>query len=99
MLATSSLNAIWTSASPDFGVQGVVDRFGQIEPVVLFTVEVLADAAAAFGAGAGVLCAAKLASESRIVQKAANPEKNRSSLLVGRRLGRVSDRHGVGRDG
>jgi acetoacetyl-CoA synthetase len=36
MLATVSLGAIWSSASPDFGVQGVVDRFGQIEPKVLF---------------------------------------------------------------
>lgn len=35
MLATASLGAIWSSASPDFGVQGVVDRFGQIEPKVL----------------------------------------------------------------
>ena len=36
MLATSSLGAIWSSCSPDFGVNGVVDRFGQIEPKVLF---------------------------------------------------------------
>jgi acetoacetyl-CoA synthetase len=39
MLATASVGAIWSSASPDFGVQGVVDRFGQIEPKVLFTVD------------------------------------------------------------
>jgi len=39
MLATASLGAIWSSASPDFGVQGVVDRFGQIEPKILFTVD------------------------------------------------------------
>src|SRR5271167_3868015 len=39
MLATASIGAIWSSASPDFGVQGVLDRFGQIEPVVLFTVD------------------------------------------------------------
>jgi acetoacetyl-CoA synthetase len=39
MLATTSLGAIWSSASPDFGVKGVLDRFGQIEPVVLFAVE------------------------------------------------------------
>jgi acetoacetyl-CoA synthetase len=32
MLATASLGAIWSSASPDFGPQGVLDRFGQIEP-------------------------------------------------------------------
>ncbi|HWG10807.1 MAG TPA: acetoacetate--CoA ligase [Rhodanobacteraceae bacterium] len=36
MLATTSLGAIWSSCSPDFGVKGVVDRFGQIEPKVLF---------------------------------------------------------------
>ncbi len=35
MLATTSLGAVWSSASPDFGVQGVLDRFGQIEPKVL----------------------------------------------------------------
>jgi acetoacetyl-CoA synthetase len=36
MLATASMGAIWSSCSPDFGVNGVVDRFGQIEPKVLF---------------------------------------------------------------
>jgi acetoacetyl-CoA synthetase len=36
MLASTSLGAIWSSCSPDFGVQGVLDRFGQIEPRVLF---------------------------------------------------------------
>jgi acetoacetyl-CoA synthetase len=35
-LAAASLGAIWSSCSPDFGVQGVLDRFGQIEPKVLF---------------------------------------------------------------
>ncbi|PPR79693.1 MAG: Acetyl-coenzyme A synthetase [Alphaproteobacteria bacterium MarineAlpha2_Bin1] len=35
MLAATSLGAIWSSCSPDFGVQGVKDRFGQIEPSVL----------------------------------------------------------------
>ncbi len=38
MLATTSLGAIWSSCSPDFGVNGVVDRFGQIEPKVLFAI-------------------------------------------------------------
>ena len=37
-LATASLGAIWSSCSPDFGVNGVVDRFGQIEPKILFAV-------------------------------------------------------------
>jgi acetoacetyl-CoA synthetase len=36
MLATTSLGATWSSASPDFGVNGIVDRFGQIEPKALF---------------------------------------------------------------
>ncbi len=36
MLATTSIGAIWSSCSPDFGVTGVVDRFGQIQPKVLF---------------------------------------------------------------
>ena len=36
MLATASLGATWSSCSPDFGVKGVLDRFGQIEPRVLF---------------------------------------------------------------
>ncbi len=37
MLATSSIGAIFSSASPDFGVDGVLDRFGQIEPKILLT--------------------------------------------------------------
>jgi acetoacetyl-CoA synthetase len=36
MLATTSLGAVWSSCSPDFGVNGVIDRFGQIRPRVLF---------------------------------------------------------------
>ena len=36
MLAASSLGATFTSCSPDFGIQGVLDRFGQVEPKVLF---------------------------------------------------------------
>ena len=39
MLATTSIGAIWSSASPDFGVQGVVDRFGQIAPKVLLSAD------------------------------------------------------------
>jgi acetoacetyl-CoA synthetase len=39
MLATTSIGAIWSSCSPDFGAQGVLDRFGQIEPKVLFCVD------------------------------------------------------------
>ena len=36
LLASASLGAVWSSCSPDFGVQGVLDRFGQIEPKILF---------------------------------------------------------------
>ena len=39
MLATTSIGALWSSASPDFGVRGVVDRFGQIAPKVLFSAD------------------------------------------------------------
>ena len=39
MLATSSIGAIFSSASPDFGVEGVLDRFGQIEPKILLTTD------------------------------------------------------------
>ena len=39
MAAAASLGAIWSSCSPDFGVQGVLDRFGQIAPRVLITVD------------------------------------------------------------
>jgi acetoacetyl-CoA synthetase len=37
MLAATSIGATWSSCSPDFGIKGVLDRFGQIEPKVLFT--------------------------------------------------------------
>lgn len=36
MLATTSLGAIWSSCSPDFGAQAIIDRFSQIEPKILF---------------------------------------------------------------
>jgi acetoacetyl-CoA synthetase len=39
MLATTSLGAIWSSCSPDFGINGVLDRFGQIAPKVLVTAD------------------------------------------------------------
>jgi acetoacetyl-CoA synthetase len=38
-LATASIGAIWSSCSPDFGARGLVDRFAQIEPTVLITVD------------------------------------------------------------
>lgn len=39
MLATTSIGAVWTSCSPDFGINGVIDRFGQVKPKVLFTTD------------------------------------------------------------
>jgi len=39
MLATTSLGATWSSCSPDFGLRGVLDRFGQIKPKILFAIE------------------------------------------------------------
>ncbi len=39
MLAATSLGAIWSSCSPDFGIKGVLDRFGQTKPRVLFTAD------------------------------------------------------------
>jgi len=39
MLAVTSLGAIWSSCSPDFGVQGVIDRLSQIDPKVLFGID------------------------------------------------------------
>jgi acetoacetyl-CoA synthetase len=39
LLATASLGAIWSACSPDFGTRAVVDRFGQLDPKVLFAVD------------------------------------------------------------
>ena len=39
MLATAALGGVWCSCSPDFGAAGVLDRFGQVEPKVLVTVD------------------------------------------------------------
>jgi len=39
MLAATSLGAVWSSCSPDFGVQGVLDRFGQIEPAIFIAAD------------------------------------------------------------
>lgn len=39
MLAAVSLGAVWSSCSPDFGLQGVVDRFGQIKPKIIITTD------------------------------------------------------------
>ena len=38
MLATTSIGAIWSSCSPDFGIASVTDRFKQIEPKIIFSI-------------------------------------------------------------
>ncbi len=49
MLAATGLGAVWSSCSPDFGLQGVLDRFGQIEPKVLVTIDGYRYGGKAFG--------------------------------------------------
>ena len=39
MLASASIGAVWSSCSPDFGINGVLDRFGQIQPKILFAAD------------------------------------------------------------
>ncbi|MBF0377280.1 MAG: acetoacetate--CoA ligase [Desulfamplus sp.] len=39
MLAATSIGAVWSSCSPDFGIKGVLDRFGQTKPRILFTAD------------------------------------------------------------
>src|SRR5207302_10238643 len=53
-LATASLGAIWSSCSPDFGVDAVLDRFSQIEPKVLFAVDGYTYGGKAFSRAAAV---------------------------------------------
>jgi len=54
MLAAASIGAVWCSCSPDFGVEGVLDRFGQIEPKVLIAAD------GVFYAGQAHDCMAKI---------------------------------------
>lgn len=59
MLATTSLGALWTSCSPDFGTQGVIDRFVQIEPKIIFTIQ------SYFYNGRHIKCEEKIAAISK----------------------------------
>jgi len=54
MLATTAIGAIWSSASPDFGVSGIHDRFGQIEPRVLIAVNAYAYNGKTYGRAADI---------------------------------------------
>jgi acetoacetyl-CoA synthetase len=63
-LATASLGAIWSSCSPDFGVQGVVERFQQIQPKVFITVN-------GYSYGGKII---NRAQEVALIQKALGPQ-------------------------
>lgn len=82
MLAATSLGAIWSSASPDFGTQGVLDRFGQIEPKILIAID------GYYYNGKWVDCRAKMAevipqvpSLESVVLVSYEPEKKIDPLL------------------
>ena len=87
MLAAASLGAIWSSCSPDFGEQGVLDRFGQIEPKLFITCDAywyagkLQDVSAKVKAVAG-----KLGAPVVVVHYAGDAEALAASLPDGRTL-------------
>jgi len=69
MLATASLGAIWSSCSPDFGARGVLDRFGQIAPKVLFCAD-------------GYFYSGKTLDSLSIVREVANRLPNLAAVVV-----------------
>jgi acetoacetyl-CoA synthetase len=87
MLAAASLGAIWSSCSPDFGEQGVLDRFGQIEPKLFITCDAywyagkLQDVSAKVKAVAG-----KLGAPVVVVHYAGDAEALAAALPDGRTL-------------
>lgn len=87
MLAAASIGAVWSSCSPDFGVQGVLDRFGQIEPKLFIACDgywyngKLQDVSDKVGA-----VAAKLAVPVLVVPYAGDAETLAASLAEGRTL-------------
>ncbi|WP_257263033.1 acetoacetate--CoA ligase [Endozoicomonas sp. ONNA2] len=82
MLATTALGAVWSSCSPDFGIQGVLDRFGQIEPRLLLSAD------GYFYGGKTIDCMAKTAEiqqqipslETTVVVPFAHPEPDIGQL-------------------
>lgn len=81
MLATTSLGAAWSSASPDFGTQGILDRFGQIEPKILIAID------GYYYNGKWIDCRAKLEtilaempSVEKVIYVSYNPEKPSDTL-------------------
>ena len=69
MLAASSIGAIWSSCSPDFGINGVIDRFGQIQPKLLFACD-------------GYLYNGKTIDSSQIVEALCNQIKSIQCLVI-----------------
>ncbi len=68
MLATASIGAVWSSCSPDFGEQGVLDRFGQIEPKVFIAPDGYWYAGKHIEVGAKIAAVAeKLASATKVL--------------------------------
>ena len=97
MLAAASLGAIWSSCSPDFGEQGVLDRVGQIEPKLFITCDAywyagkLQDVSAKVKAVAGKLSAPVL-----VVHYAGDAEALAAALPDGRTLDALLAAHEVG---
>ena len=86
MLASASIGAIWSSCSPDFGIPGVLDRFGQICPKVLFTADGYHYAGKTIDSLAPVAgVVARLASVRRVVviPFVGSPEQHAFSSLPG----------------
>ena len=83
-LATASLGAIWSSAAPEFGPQAVIDRFGQIEPKVLFVVDgyVYDDKLIDRSAEAAAIAAALPTVEHVVTVPYLSPEGNWAELLA-----------------
>src|SRR3546814_1591830 len=56
MMATTAIGAVWSSAAPEFGVKTVIERFSQIEPIVLFAADGYRFGGKDFGREAVVRC-------------------------------------------
>ena len=69
MLGATSTGATWTSCSPDFGINGVIDRFGQIQPKLLIACD-------------GYLYNGKTIDSSRIVEALCNQIKSIQCLVI-----------------
>jgi acetoacetyl-CoA synthetase len=98
MLAATSIGAVWSSCSPDFGVNGVVDRFGQIEPKVLFCAD-----AYAYG-GKSFECLTKVTSiveqlpsvQKLVVVPYLNPSPDVTAVPRAVTLAQFTERHSAG---